>query len=152
MVLRFDIAIAETTKMFPTAVLFLLDMCWVNIQTPRLVKLNLCCIYHVSMKQFYGRSANTLEMQHKLNLPKRLSVSSLKECRTKTKPRLDKSSLSLLLLCKITTAFRSFSVVNAHAAWLARLAWPARPAYPACSPVSQPASQPASQRTSKPGS
>ena len=33
----------------------------------RLDEFHLCCVSNVSMKQFYGRSANTLEMQHKLN-------------------------------------------------------------------------------------
>ena len=60
----------------------------------RLDKFHLCCISNVSARQFYGRIVNTLEMQHKLNLSKRLSVFSFKECRAKTKPRLEKFSLS----------------------------------------------------------
>ena len=57
-------------------------------------KFHLCCISNISTRQFYGRNANSWKMQHKLNLSKRVSVSSLNECRAKTKPPLDKSSLS----------------------------------------------------------
>jgi len=40
----------------------------------RLGNFHLCCISNVSTRQFYGRNVNTLEMQHKWKLSKRVNI------------------------------------------------------------------------------
>ena len=93
MVLRFDIAITETTKNCPTAVLFSLDMC--RVKTHKHVWIFSICVAFLC----FGATILWTERKYIRNVTQIEFVQTsfcvfFKECRAKTKPRLDNSSLS----------------------------------------------------------
>ena len=103
MLLRFDIAITETTKTCPTTVFIFTQHSSNEHTKTRLDKFHLCCISNVPMRQFYGWNVNTLNMQHKWNLPKRFFFVFFIQGMSSNKQNRGWTSLRCLGNCYVTT-------------------------------------------------